>query len=95
MIRRERQLQAARQQLALLQRRSGGPSAQAKVPKALLREGQTAELAAELEREIKEYEQLRLTVERTRHGIVRGTRRLAYFPLFSFLVLERRFAGME
>jgi DNA-binding XRE family transcriptional regulator len=65
MIRSEKQLQAARQQLALLRRQSGGPGTQAKVPKALLRaaKGQTAELAADLEREIEEYEQLQQTRE--------------------------------
>ena len=65
MIRSEKQLQAARQQLALLRRQSGGPGIQAKVPKALQRaaKGQTAELAAELEREVEEYEQLQQTRE--------------------------------
>ena len=59
MIRSEKQYQAARKQLASL-RETLTRGARTKAPEAVLRaaRGQTAELAEEIEKEIKDYEQL-------------------------------------
>lgn len=59
MIRSEKQYQAAKKQLISL-KESLGRKSQTKAPEALLRaaRGQTAELAAEIEKELKDYEQL-------------------------------------
>ena len=59
MIRSDKQYRAARKQLASL-REAPGRGARSKVPEALLRaaRGQTAELAGEIEKEIKDYEKL-------------------------------------
>lgn len=62
MIRSDKQYEAAKKQLISLQQALASVG-QSKAPKAVVRAvgGQTAELAAEIEREIKDYEQLQRT----------------------------------
>ena len=62
MIRSDKQYQAAKKQLASL-RKALAAGAHAKAPEAVIRaaRGQTAELAAQIEKEIKDYEQLQKT----------------------------------
>lgn len=62
MIRSDRQYQAAKKQLVSL-RKALAAGAHAKAPEAVIRaaRGQTAELAAQIEKEIKDYEQLQKT----------------------------------
>jgi DNA-binding XRE family transcriptional regulator len=62
MIRSEKQYQAAKKQLASL-REALTHGTRTKAPEALIRaaRGQTAELAAEIEREVEDYEQLQKT----------------------------------
>ena len=62
MIRSDKQNQAAKKQLVSL-RKALAAGAHAKAPEAVIRaaRGQTAELAAQIEKEIKDYEQLQKT----------------------------------
>src|SRR5713101_5139315 len=62
MIRSDKQYQAAKKQLVSL-RKALAAGAHAKAPEAVIRaaRGQTAELAAQIEKEIKDYEQLQKT----------------------------------
>ena len=62
MIRSDKQHQAAKKQLVSL-RKALAAGAHAKAPEAVIRaaRGQTAELAAQIEKEIKDYEQLQKT----------------------------------
>ena len=62
MIRSEKQYQAAKKQLVSL-RKALAAGAHAKAPEAVIRaaRGQTAELAAQIEKEIKDYERLQKT----------------------------------
>jgi DNA-binding XRE family transcriptional regulator len=62
MIRSDKQYQAAKKQLVSLRKALAG-GAHAKAPEAVIRaaRGQTAELAAQIEKEVKEYEQLQKT----------------------------------
>ena len=62
MIRSDKQYQAAKKQLGSL-RKALTAGAHAKAPEAVIRaaRGQTAELAAQIEKEIKDYEQLQKT----------------------------------
>jgi DNA-binding XRE family transcriptional regulator len=62
MIRSDKQYQAAKKQLVSL-RKAPAAGAHAKAPEAVIRaaRGQTAELAAQIDKEIKDYEQLQTT----------------------------------
>jgi hypothetical protein len=65
MIRSDKQYQAAKKQLVSL-RKALAAGSHAKAPEAVIRaaRGQTAELAAQIEKEVKDYEQLQKTQAR-------------------------------